>query len=255
MVYLISLIIYIITTEYSEKIIMLMLAMSAYILWRRGIISYIKTMVGYALIMVLFALFNMAFNHWGTTALIYINDVPWTKESLIYGFHTGAMVCALFLWFKIFEECMNNVRIIYCIGKYLPTIALIISMVFTYYEKFVNKIDKIREVWHSYTANQNIGKVRFAGIVFSVLLTVMLEDSATTAKSMAARSYGKFKRSTYRSYDFGTGDAGMIIITVLMAVARIAGIANIYAVMVFAVIPIIYDFGKVIEWKVYQLRI
>jgi energy-coupling factor transport system permease protein len=149
----------------------------------------------------------------------------------------------------MFNQYFDNKKIVYLIGGRFPSTALIISMVFCFYDKFLYKIDKIKEVWRTFEKKGRLSKIRNAGIVLSVLLSAMLEDSVDTAKSMNARGYGTGKRTRYTPYTWKKID----FMIVLCAVAAV--LLPIEIVAIIAIIPTIYNICKEIQWKFYLWRI
>lgn len=257
--YMIGMLLLILFTPYDYKMFLVLIIISFFSLYIYGIKKYLQSLAGFFVVMIGFSIFNMIFYHAGETPFLYVNDVPLTVESLEYGFYTGAMVCALFLWFKLMQELLDNRKITYLIGRKLPVIGLVISMVFTYYDKFVWKIDKIKEVWNTYEKEEKIGRLKYAGIIFSVLLSVMLEDSVKTAQSMKARGYGSNTRTNYNSYSFRLSDAAIICVTIIILVARFTVLTgfkhSFYLSILYMIIPVLFNIGRELQWKVYQSRI
>ena len=78
---------------------------------------------------ILTAFINPAFNHEGTTILLYFsNGNPLTLESVLYGFSAGAMLVTLLLWFASFNRVMTSDKFIYLFGKVIPALSLVLSM-------------------------------------------------------------------------------------------------------------------------------
>lgn len=247
----------IMTQPYGAGLLVLFAALSLNRIYLCGMRSYGKSLAGYAVVVCFFMVFNAVFNHMGETPFLYVNDTPLTVESLVYGAYTGCMVCALFLWFLLFQDIFDSRRIAYLMGRRFPVTGLVIGMVFCYYEKFIWKIHKVQEVWNGYGIQESQGKLKYAGTVLSVLLSVMLEDSVDTAKSMKARGYGcGKKRSSYVKYEYHSADA------VIVAASLLAGGA-LYVCpsgrsvwqMLFCMVPLLYNIGRELQWKYYQSKI
>lgn len=245
------------TSEYNIIMMLIFFALSLNDIYIRGVLPYLKSLGGYLVVIIVMAGFNVIFNHNGDTPFLYINDIPLTVESFTYGLFMGVMICSLLLWFKIFNDIFDSRKITYMIGKRLPVTGLIISMVFCYYEKFLSKIDKIKEVWDTYGTEKRFGKVKNAGIILSVLLSVMLEDSVDTAMSMSARGYGRKKRTDYIRYHYSIMDSILMILSVcgFLFIIVLKTDRLYFVTTIFLMIPVIYNIYKEIEWKYYLSKI
>ncbi len=246
----------IMASPYDTQMVLVFALLSVNCICSLGVKKYFQSLKLYIVIILFLAVFNMIFNPKGDTPFLYINDRPFTKESLLYGMYMGVMVSAVFVWFQLFQDVLDNRKITYLIGSRLPVTGLIISMVFCYYEKFLTKIDKIKEVWNTYALEAAKDPLKKAGIILSVLLSVMLEDSVDTALSMSARAYGTGKRTSYRGYSIQAMDilliaasAGMLILLALKPAAIQVWLAA------FLLLPVIYNMFKELQWKFYQSRI
>lgn len=244
-------------SEYNITMVLIFTVLSFNNIYIRGIRRYFSSFRGYVSIILVMSVFNALFNHNGDTPFLYINDNPLTVESLTYGFFMGIMISSLLLWFQIFNDIFDSRKITSMIGKSLPATGLIISMVFCYYEKFLSKIDKIKEVWSTFGTKERFGKVKNAGIILSVLLSVMLEDSVDTAMSMSARGYGKKKRTDYIRYRWVVTDIILIILSVCAGgfVCLLKTGISYFVLAVFMMIPVIYNICKEIQWKYYLSKI
>lgn len=257
-IYFVLQLLLIMVVPYDEKILIVFFMMSLNCICSLGIRSYMKSLKMYIGIVCIMGIFNMIFNPAGETPFIYINGRALTIESLLYGVYMGVMVSALFMWFRIFQDVLDNRKITYLIGSKLPVTGLIISMVFCYYDKFVTKIQKIKEVWSTYGFLEDPGAVKKAGIILSVLLSVMLEDSMETAMSMNARGYGRKKRTGYTKYIwvgmdyiFMSASVGMVV-----SLAFIENTILLYGIIsVFLLLPVGYNIYKELQWKYYLSKI
>ncbi len=256
MIYLLGAIWRIAITDYDITMIYWFIALSCTDISISGIRDFGKRLRYYAGMILVMAAFQVVFNHSGDRVFLYVNGQPWTWDAFVYGFYMGCMVSGLCLWFQVFQKCLDNQKITYMIGNRFPTVALIINMVFCYYEKFIYKIDKIREVWHAYGTEKTLGGKKHAGILLSVLLTVMLEDSIDTAMSMSARGYGSGKRTHYKVYPWMlrdsivTGVAGLVCIGCMFWKAGVVKIGMLYMIL-----PVLYNGYKELQWKYYQWKI
>lgn len=243
---------------YDEKMLVIYVLVSLNYVCCLGMVSYLKSLKMHVGICVVMGLFNMLFNPAGDTPLLYINGRALTADALLYGVYMGVMISAMFMWFRLFQDVFDNRKITYLIGARLPVTGLVISMVFCYYDKFVTKIHKIKEVWGTYGLRENPGSVKKAGIILSVLLSVMLEDSAETAMSMNARGYGRKKTTRYIQYRFSVMDGVLVFATAGMVAALflIENAVPMYSIIsVFFLLPVGYNVYKELQWKYYLWKI
>lgn len=254
--YMILLFFTIITADHGLNMMVVFLSISLNFSFILGMISYLQTMKSGVFLIFFMGIFNMLFNHRGETPILYINNHPLTVEAFLYGINMGIMIISLLLGFRIFNMIFDNQKITYIIGRRFPVTGLIISMVFCYYEKFIRKIDKIKEVWSTYGTEEKFGKLKNAGIIWSVLLSVMLEDSVETAMSMSARGYGKGKRSSYIQYAFKSADYILLFIILVYGTGYIiAGYHAVWMIAAYFFVPDIYNIYKELQWKYYLSKI
>lgn len=255
--YMIILLGTVITADYGWEMLIVFVLVSINVIELNGVCAYFKSLRVYFVIMIATALFNLIFNHRGNTPFLYVNDIPLTVDSLIYGLFTGMMIATLLMWFLMFNKFFDNRKIVYLIGGKFPSIALIISMVFCFYEKFLYKIDRIKEVWRTFEKTGRLSKIKNAGIVLSVLLSAMIEDSVDTAKSMNARAYGKYKRTKYVPYKIRLDDILILVVTGAMTIClwQIQTPVRYMIIGTFAIVPTIYNIYKEIQWKFYLWKI
>lgn len=255
-IYMVMSLFLIMASPYNYQMILVFVLLSINCICSLGAKTYLKSLKFYIVIILFLGVFNMIFNPKGNTVFLYINDRPFTQESLLYGVYMGFMVAGIFIWFLLFQDIFDNRKITWLIGSRLPVTGLIISMVFCYYEKFLTKIHKIQEVWNTYAIKEAKDPLKKAGIILSVLLSVMLEDSVDTAMSMNARGYGKGKRSSYVSYSFHFMDALLIAASVVMFIMFLWKPSHLNMDMVvFLLLPVIYNMIKELQWKYYLSKI
>lgn len=252
--YLLVMLAVILLTGYNDEMIIIFAAIFVCVgsmdVWKN-----IRRLAGYACVTGFFIFFELIFYHNGQTPFLYVYGVALTVEAVKYGLAAGLLVCALFQWFLYFQEILDNAKITWLIGKKFPVISLMISMVFSYYGKFCRKIEKIKEVWECYGGVEKYGRVKYYGILLSVLLSVMLEDSVDTAQSMRARGYGEGRRRSFCHYplepdDFLIAGVGIFFLILLVYTGNSWKIRA--CILLF---PVIYNLYKELQWKFYQSKI
>ena len=166
----------------------------------------------YCLPMVLLTAFiNPAFNHEGTTTLLYFsNGNPLTLESVLYGFSAGAMLVTLLLWFASFNRVMTSDKFIYLFGKVIPALSLVLSMSLRFVPKFKTQMATVAEAQRSIGRDVSSGslwsRTKTAIVIFSIMITWALENAIETADSMKSRGYGLKGRSAFSIYRFDERD-------------------------------------------------
>ena len=171
----------------------------------------------YCLPMVLLTAFiNPAFNHEGTTILLYFsNGNPLTLESILYGFSAGAMLVILLLWFTSFNRVMTSDKFIYLFGKVIPALSLVLSMSLRFVPKFKAQMTTVEEAQRSIGRDVSSGslwcRTKTAIVIFSIMITWALENAIETADSMKSRGYGLKGRSAFSIYRFDERDKCTLI--------------------------------------------
>lgn len=241
---------------YDGGMILIFLVLSVQTIYLKGLRQYGKSLLGYLSMILIFGVFNVIFYHEGDTPFLYINGQPLTVEAFRYGICMGFMAADLILFFQMISGILDSGKVIWLFGRVLPVTGLVISMVFCFYDKFLYKIDKIKEVWNTYRIGKQYGSVKYTGILWTVLLNVMLEDSVDTALAMSARGYGRKRQTRYRNYEITAED---IILFGAVMILFLAGIwlseYRIGIVLFLAGIPLIYNVYKELKWKYYLWKI
>ena len=171
----------------------------------------------YCLPMVLLTAFiNPAFNHEGTTILLYFsNGNPLTLESILYGFSAGAMLVTLLLWFASFNRVMTSDKFIYLFGKVIPALSLVLSMSLRFVPKFKSQMATVTEAQRSIGRDVSSGslwsRTKTAILIFSIMITWALENAIETADSMKSRGYGLKGRTAFSIYRFDERDKYTLI--------------------------------------------
>ena len=214
-------------------------------------LKYCAVVVG---IIIVSAIINPLFSHKGGTLLFYLfTGNPVTLESIIYGLISAIIIGALLLWFSTFNQVMGVERILGAIGKVLPNVSLLITMIMRFIPQYtrhqrkvsmVNKVnkrnygEKINLLNREKTEKENvieackkqkkkngidkiIDSIKEGSRTFSITTTWALENSIYTADSMKARGFGTGRRTNYSNYKFQKRDyllMGWLVILWLVVV-------------------------------------
>ena len=212
----------------------------------------------------LVAVFNFAFSHYGMTVLFVFRDMNFTAESLFYGFTQGLLLGCVMMWFSCYSRVITAERFIAVFGRIIPNTALIFSMVLSFIPRLRKNAGEISDARQLVNSESKLKK---SINNFSALITMTLEESIETADSMKARGYNK-GRSIYLKYCFSLKDLFLLVFTFIAGTVLLVfkgmgyldflfdpvikmGRLSIWAVIIFAVLsllPVIIDFLEDMRW-------
>lgn len=176
-------------------------------------------MLGGLPLLLLTALLNGLFNNRGVTILLYVNGNPLTLEALAYGAATGAMLCAVLLWFSCWNRVMTSDKLLCVLGRLAPAFSLVFSMTLRFVPCFREQAKRIaaaqRGLGRSPRTCGRLGGVRQGARQLSILTTWALENGIDTADSMRARGYGLRGRTQYSRFRFSVWDGALLFALVL----------------------------------------
>jgi len=176
---------------------------------------------------VLAALINPLFSSIGSTELVRIGTKAVYWESVAYGACMGAMLASIILWFYNATQILTPDKILATLGKGLPTVGLMISMILRLVPRLVRQGQSIQNTAHATSIARPVTlrqKTAARLRVISVLMGWSMEDSLETADAMRARGWGRDeKRTSYQPYRFRTFDA--VVSGVLIALVISGGIS------------------------------
>lgn len=186
-------------------------------------LKYCAVVVG---IIIVSAIINPLFSHKGGTLLFYLfTGNPVTLESIIYGLISAIIIGTMLLWFSTFNQVMGVERILGAIGKMLPNVSLLITMImrfipqYTRHQRKVSMVNKVNK--RNYGIGRIIDNIKEGSRTFSITTTWALENSIYTADSMKARGFGTGRRTNYSNYKFQKRDyllIGWLVILWLVVV-------------------------------------
>lgn len=144
------------------------------------------------------------FSHNGVTPLFYINSQAVTLESVWYGSVMSVMLVTVFLWFQIGSRLLDGEKLLFLFGKVLPSLGLLVSMVFRMLPLLRNRFREIREArrglgFHEPQAGF-VKRCRYLGKECSILISWSLENSIETSLSMESRGYGTGRRTSFHLF-------------------------------------------------------
>lgn len=173
------------------------------------------------------ALANPIFTHRGATLLFYFRGNPITYESIKYGIMSAAMMLSVIMWFSCCNTIITSDKVIYIFGKFIPSIALMISMTLKLIPKLINQTKIIaaaqRTIGFDCTSGNLIARIKGSMRILSILVTWTLEEGVETSDSMRARGYGVKKRTTFSIFIFNRQDFIMLIFIIICFVVCFIG--------------------------------
>lgn len=226
------------------------------------------------LLFLVLTVINPLINHNGVTVLFYLNSRPITLEATLYGLCAAATVTATLYRLRSLTGDLTSDRLMYLFGRFSPKLALLLSMSLRYVSLFKIRWHKVQDSQRAlglYRDGNLIDAVRGRMRVLSVLITWSLENGIVTARSMDARGYGSRRRSAFAIYRFRLSDLAVILLTLALTGAAVAGITAAdfsyypavvsdlfsplsmigyiaYAILGF--LPIIINTKEVIRWRI-----
>ena len=201
----------------------------------------LKFFCGVMVVFLTSAVINPLFSHRGSTLLFYLfTGNPVTLESIVYGFATAGIICAMIMWFVSFNIIITTDKILAVLGKTMPVIATLLTMILRFIPKMTEHGKDTLEANQALNGvkRQDEGKTIKAKIknlkdkfkeeakIFSIITTWSLENSVDTADSMRARGYGTGKRTSYNNYRFTVRDGIILLWSIVLTIATIVALHN-----------------------------
>ena len=162
---------------------------------------------------------NPLFNTLGATPLFYIGSRPYTLEALFYGGALASMFVIMMLWFGCYNKVLTSDKFTSLFGNLIPSISLLLVMVFRMVPNFIRKTQQIigarKSIGKGADESATTKEKLIDGMtVLGALTSWALEGSVVTGDSMRARGYGAAKRSSFMIYRMSVTD--WILLTFMM---------------------------------------
>lgn len=162
---------------------------------------------------VMIALINPLFSGGGATVLFYLGRRSITREAVLFGLATAAMLLSVLLWFACFQKLINQEKFMYLFGRAFPTLSLMLSMIFRLLPVTRSKALQISHAGRA--ARPAVSSLRKRlerqAASVSILMSWTMEDSIETADAMRARGFGQGKRTSYQIFRWRTGDTVLML--------------------------------------------
>ncbi len=181
-------------------------------------------------IFALLACLNPLVSHWGDTTLFNLfgdPKKPFTFEALCYGLNMALTFIAVIMWFFCYGKVMTSEKFVYLFSKIVPSISLMLVMIFRLLPSLSKKYTQIKEARLGARLNHGTSlwcRLKEVFAIGNTLFTRELEESFDMAKSMENRNYGKKKRSFYNDYNFSPKNFVILLVYALLSVLCSIGI-------------------------------
>ena len=189
-----------------------------------------KTILGLLPVFIILTVINPLFNTLGATPLFHIGSRPYTLEALFYGAALASMFVIMMLWFGCYNKVLTSDKFTCLFGNLIPSISLLLVMVFRMVPNFIRKTQQIigarKSIGRGISENATTKeKLQDGGTVLGALTSWALEGSVVTGDSMRARGYGSAKRTSFMVYRMTAGDWWLLIVmTVLVTLTILAAV-------------------------------
>ena len=163
-----------------------------------------------------FAMYYSGYHHFGLTSLgqNFIGN-QMTLESLVYGVVLGLTVAIFMMWMSCVHSVFTADKVVYLFGRVSAYAALFLSLVLRMIPRCkaqLKKISTARKAIGRGTNQGNLFRRAWNGIIiFSMLITWLLESFSTISESMRSRGFGLKKRTAFSIYRFDNRDRSFVV--------------------------------------------
>lgn len=238
-----------------------------------------KTILGMIPLFLFLTLINPLFNTYGENVLYFVFGRPYTFEALLYGASIAAMFVSMLLWFGCYNKALTSDKFTSLFGNFIPSISLLLVMVFRMVPNFMRKTKQIIGARKSIgkgagEASSNKEKLHDGMTVLGSLTSWALEGSVVTGDSMRARGYGSAKRTSFMIYTMTASDwllltaEGILLALVILGACfgqlqaeftpeiQIATISwGILPYTVYLLIPTLLHIKEALQWHISRSKI
>ena len=185
-----------------------------------------KTILSLLPMFMILTVINPLFNTLGATLLFHFGSRPYTLEALFYGAALASMFVIMMLWFGCYNKVLTSDKFTCLFGNLIPSISLLLVMVFRMVPNFIRKTQQIigarKSIGKGISENATTKeKLQDGGTVLGTLTSWALEGSVVTGDSMRARGYGTAKRSSFMIYRITVTDCILLAVMLVLIGATI----------------------------------
>lgn len=173
--------------------------------------SWKKYFLGMLGLFLAFSLMNPLLNTYGERVLFtYWGNRPYTLEAVLYGAALASVFVTVLTWLGTYQKVFSSDKFLYCFGKVIPSISLILTMVFRLIPSLQKKTEQIlgarRSIGKSVEQGNFYEKAEHGLLTVSVLTSWALEGGVVMADSMRSRGFGTGKRTSFSIFSVNTRD-------------------------------------------------
>ncbi len=171
-------------------------------------------------LIILIGFTNPLFSQEGQIILLSVFGKVVTLEAILYGFGIGAMLLGVMLWSRCFSLVMTSDKFLYLFGRFVPGIALVLSMAMRFIPLLKTRFIKVtdsQKIMGLYSGTKSKVKLEGALSAFSSVLTWSLENAVDSGDAMKARGYGLAGRSSFLNFRFAAKDFAFALLTFAFA--------------------------------------
>ena len=186
-----------------------------YRLFLKGVRPVLLSGLAFLPVLLLIAAFNAYSGGLGLTVLFYAGETPITAEALLYGFCMGGMLFSVLQWFSCYQAVAGSDKFLGLFGRFLPTLSMMLSMVFRYIPDTIRMAGEIRTAQTALLGAEPPGfraRLRRAARLSSVMVGWSLENALETAGAMQAKGYTAGRRTRYDQERLSHSDAGLLLV-------------------------------------------
>lgn len=207
----------------------------------KGFKFYIKRILGFLPVLFLLIVINVLFNSRGITVLFLLAPgKPVTSEVLLYSLFSGLSLLSVLLWFFSYHHFIKSDDVLELFGERFPTVALILSMIMRYIPDTLEIAQEIRFGQTAFLGEKQLNNKEnrhFIVRMFSILLSISMENALQTADSLQSKHYPSPERKTYLRQRFNGTDLMLTIVIGALSAAHIATL--IFGAAEFSYYPLI----------------
>ena len=184
----------------------------------------LKGLSGSLLLCVLVSVTDPLVSHRGMTILLFVNDRPYTLESMLYGLELGLSLSGAAVWLSLSRRLISDREMLYIFGRISPKLAMTVSMTLGFIPRLREKNRRIHEaqlcsgLGAGSSPSQRITDIT---AVFGACLAWSAEAAAGAAQSMNARGYGSGKMTFSEKRRFGKADMILTVMQILLTSAAL----------------------------------
>ena len=180
-----------------------------------------KTLLNLLPVFMILTVINPLFNTLGATPLFHLGSRPYTLEALLYGAALASMFVIMMLWFGCYNKVLTSDKFTCLFGNLIPSISLLLVMVFRMVPNFIRKTQQIigarKSIGKGISENATTKeKLLDGGTVLGALTSWALEGSVATGDSMRSRGYGAAKRSSFMIYRMTWNDWILLVVMLIL---------------------------------------